>query len=234
MLLWILIGLAVLVVVLPRLARLDVAGRRRLAWVLAGVVLVLALVYARQLGLAAAVAALLALLPRLLYVAGLAGWLSRLLGLDLGRTVVESVLRSALIELTLDPAGGPLTGRVRAGPFAGRVLTDLTEAELATLRQQLLAEDPKGRYLLDAWRWQHRQGGAAGAAGQAGRRGPARGSSGMTEAEALAILGLEAGASREQVIEAHRRLVQRLHPDRGGSDYLASLLNDARRVLVGS
>lgn len=234
MLLWLLIALALLCVVLPRLRRLDATGRRHLAWVLVGVVLVLALVYARQLGLAAALAALLALLPRLLSLVGYAGWISRMFGLDLRKSVLETVLRSTWLELQLDPQGGPLAGRLRAGPFAGRALHDLNAAEFAELRRLLHVHDPKGRYLLDAWSWQRRRGAAAdgsadGSAGSGTRAGRTR----MTEAEALAILGLEAGATREQVIEAHRRLVQRLHPDRGGSDYLAGLLNDARRVLIG-
>jgi len=235
MLFWILVGLALLCVALPRLRRLDAAGRRRLVWVLVGLMLVLALVYARQLGLAAALAALLALLPRILHLVGYAGVISRLLGLDLRKSVLESVLRSAWVELQLDPQGGPLAGRVRAGPFAGRTLQDMSETERAELRRLLLVQDPKGRYLLDAWSWHQRRGATASGSGDAPRGNAGQvGRARMTEAEALAILGLEAGASREQVIEAHRRLVQRLHPDRGGSDYLAGLLNDARRVLLAS
>ncbi len=235
MLFWILVGLALVCVFLPRLLRLDPSGRRRLAWMLAGLALILVLVYARQLGLAAALAALLALLPRVLQFVGLAGWLSRLLGIDIRKSVLETVLRSTLIELQLDLQGGPLGGRVRAGPFAGRSLADLAEAELAELRRQLLSEDPKGRYLLDAWTWHRRQGSRRpDSTDGSGARGSAPGRGRLTEAEALAILGLEAGATKEQVVDAHRRLVQRLHPDRGGSDYLASLLNDARKVLVDS
>jgi DnaJ family protein C protein 19 len=54
----------------------------------------------------------------------------------------------------------------------------------------------------------------------------------LTRAEALAILGLSEGATREEIIAAHRRLMQKLHPDRGGSDYLASQLNKARDTLI--
>ena len=54
----------------------------------------------------------------------------------------------------------------------------------------------------------------------------------MTRAEACAILGIPEDASREQIIEAHRRLMQRLHPDRGGSDALASRVNAAKKVLL--
>jgi len=55
---------------------------------------------------------------------------------------------------------------------------------------------------------------------------------GMTRAEALAVLGLAEGATQEEIIVAHRRLMQKVHPDRGGSDYLAGQLNKARSTLI--
>ena len=56
----------------------------------------------------------------------------------------------------------------------------------------------------------------------------------MSRNEALKILGLNSGANREQVIDAHRRLIQKLHPDRGGSDYLASKINQAKDLLLST
>lgn len=81
---------------------------------------------------------------------------------------------------------------------------------------------------LHRW-WQRREAGAkaANGAGTGGQAGP------MTRSEALAVLGLDADADHEQIRTRHRQLMQKLHPDRGGSDYLAAQLNRARATLLG-
>lgn len=62
---------------------------------------------------------------------------------------------------------------------------------------------------------------------------PPQSNTDVTESEAWQLLGLEPGASREDIILAHKRLMQKLHPDRGGNDYLAAKLNAARDLLLG-
>jgi hypothetical protein len=70
-------------------------------------------------------------------------------------------------------------------------------------------------------------------AAKTGEAPPAPPSSGrMSRAEAYEILGLSTGATREDIISAHRRLMQKVHPDRGGSDYLAVKINQARETLL--
>ena len=56
----------------------------------------------------------------------------------------------------------------------------------------------------------------------------------MTRTEALKVLGLEVSATDEEIRAAHRRLILQNHPDKGGSDYLASKINEAKDVLLGS
>lgn len=124
-------------------------------------------------------------------------------------------------------ASTPLDGEIKAGAFAGRRLSELGESDLKALHAELGRQDAASQRLLEAY-LDH----TLGAAWRRGSESP-RGGSEMSRDEAYAILGLAPGAEESAVVAAHRRLMQRLHPDRGGSDYLAARINEAKRLLLG-
>ncbi len=66
----------------------------------------------------------------------------------------------------------------------------------------------------------------------AGQPPPSAGDA-MSHQQALDILGLQPGASREAILRAHKRMMQKVHPDRGGSDYMAAQINQAKKTLLG-
>jgi hypothetical protein len=141
-----------------------------------------------------------------------------------------SHVQSNFLDLTLDHETGALSGTVTAGRFKG---AELDQLELSNLLELLDQVDAQSRDLLAAYldrrdpRWRdHVQGDAA------ARNGGARRSSQMTEEEAYQVLGLEPGASADDIGHAHRRLMKKLHPDQGGSTYLASRVNEAKDVLL--
>ena len=139
-----------------------------------------------------------------------------------------SQVRSAYLEMELDHDSGEMRGRIVAGRHQGVPLERLDVKTLAALLDEI---DEESRALLVAYldrrdsSWsEYAQGHAA-----AGR---AAGSSGkMTEQEAYQILGVQPGASADDITRAHRSLMKKLHPDQGGSTYLAARVNEAKEIL---
>jgi len=146
----------------------------------------------------------------------------------------SSTVETAFVRMSLDHDTGHMTGTVLRGRFAGMRLEELGRADLVALLRECRAEDEESARLIEAYLdrahpdWHADFGGA-----RSGSAPPPPGSSDITVDEAYAILGLKPGATSDQIREAHRRLMKQLHPDHGGTDYLATKINRARDVLLG-
>ena len=143
-----------------------------------------------------------------------------------------STIRTQFFDMELRHDDGSMDGTVLRGSYAGQRLSSLPLEQLLELYSEC-REDSDSTQVMEAyidktypdWRdhtQAHDRGGAA----------PPGDDSAMTVTLALEILGLDESADKDQVIKAHRGLMQRLHPDRGGSDYLAQKINAARDYLI--
>ena len=138
-----------------------------------------------------------------------------------------SSVRTAWLEMELDHESGAMRGTILQGHYAGVRLDELDRATVIELYET--SDDAETRRLLEAWL--DRTYGADWRAAQQEPAPPSQSGS-MSRAEALRVLGLKEGATQEEVRAAHRRLMLQNHPDRGGSDYLASKINEAKDVLL--
>jgi hypothetical protein len=147
----------------------------------------------------------------------------------------SSEVTTDTLQMQLDHTTGDLDGEVLRGRFAGRSLASLGLADLLELIADCQRDDPRSVALLETyldrrqpdWR-DHAAGGA-----QRGGENPAPSVAGvMDEATAWSVLGLAPGASEAEIKAAHRRLMTKLHPDHGGSGYLAAQLNQAKDLLL--
>jgi len=138
-----------------------------------------------------------------------------------------SSAETPFLRMSLNHDTGAMTGTVLRGGFAGLRLDELGRTQLLDLLRECRAADEEGARLLEAYLdrtdpdWRDRV-----------HKHPPRGSAEMTAEEAYAVLGLSPGADETAIRAAHRRLMQQMHPDRGGSDYLATQINRARDVLL--
>ncbi len=145
-----------------------------------------------------------------------------------------SKVDTRFLYMTLDHDSGEMAGDVREGPYAGRPLADLSLEELGQLLRTCWTEDPQSAQVLEAYLERMRPGWRETVGEEDGRTRQAGGgfSGAMTEDEAWRVLGLEPGASASEIREAHRHLIQGMHPDHGGSSYLAAMVNQAKDILL--
>lgn len=142
------------------------------------------------------------------------------------QTGQRSTVRTEMLEMSLDHDTGLMDGTILSGAFAGGRLSLLSRDDLLTLLRECERRDPQGARLLRAYL--ERIGAAS--AGGPGGAGPSPGA--MSVDEAYDVLGLQRGASEDDIHQAHRALMKRHHPDQGGSTYLAAKINEAKDVLL--
>lgn len=151
------------------------------------------------------------------------------------RATGRSRVRSAMLDMELDHGSGDLQGRVTSGPHTGRLLESFTRPECEGLHRDCLRDDPEGARLLEAYMDRRFPGWGQTRQSQtnAGRPEPGqRRNAGLTEQQAYEILGLGQGATRDDVVRAHRALMKEAHPDYGGATERAARINEAREVLM--
>jgi hypothetical protein len=159
------------------------------------------------------------------------GWRPNFGGQARKRPGQTSRVRTAFLDMELDHDSGALRGQVLAGRHQGVALDDLDVPTLISLLGEI---DQDSVSLLATYldrrqpNWRERA--SQDSATADGSHPPRTGK--MTEQEAYQVLGIQPGASAQDIARAHRSLIKKLHPDQGGSTYLAAQINEAKDVLM--
>ena len=146
-----------------------------------------------------------------------------------GRT---STVRSAFLEMELDHDTGELDGRVLSGTMEGRRFSDLSEDELLSLHLEFQS-DSESTALLESYLERYHPGWQERIKSGSSKWNGTTETGQMSRQEACEILGVSTDASREEILDAWRRLIKRVHPDSGGSAFLAAKINTAKSTLLG-
>jgi DnaJ domain len=147
----------------------------------------------------------------------------------------RSQIKTDRLEIELDHDSGHMEGKCLTGRFAGRPLSALSDREAMALLAELRGEGAPEAAVMEAyldwrlpdWREQYSAGDERGRS----RKGQA-GAQRMSAEEAYAVLGIGPKANAADIKQAHRRLMMKMHPDQGGSTYLAARINEAKEVLL--
>ena len=227
----ILLGLVVLLLLMWAVNAFSKADPKQAARVLraigggAALLLAVFLLFRGEIGVA---------IPVGVFGLGLLGWMSlpaTFTARTQRSTGQASHVRTAFLEMELHHDTGAMRGRVLAGSHQGASLDALDRATLLNLLGEF---DDDSRSLLAAYLDRREPGWREYAQRDAGAGRGTRGASAgkMAEEEAYQILGVAPGASAEEITRAHRSLMKKLHPDQGGTTYLAARINEAKEVLL--
>ncbi len=192
-------------------------------WLILGIASYLVLT-GRMHWLGAGLAALVPLLRSVILWGFRAAPLVRLLGRFKS---TPSQFRTSSLVVTINFASGQINGEITTGDLAGKQLSELSTDEIEKLSQQLKESDKESYVLLQAYMMR-----SGSTNEQTANNFKSDSYRDISKAEAYEVLGISADSSQEEVIKAHKRLMQRLHPDRGGSDYLAAKINAAKDLLT--
>jgi len=145
----------------------------------------------------------------------------------------QSRVRSASLEMELSHDTGAMDGTVLRGDFKGSRLSQMLKADLQRLHAEILSRgDNQAIALLEAYLQRMHGEWFEGREGTSHNSSAPSAEHAMSAEQAHEILGLAPGASHADIKAAHRTLMLKLHPDRGGSTYLAAKINEAKDFLL--
>ena len=151
------------------------------------------------------------------------------MGLDLP-ILASSTLRTSSLLLTMNSQSGQINGTVLQGSFNGRLLSELSNDELSSFYQACEQHDPEALQLLQTYISRERKEWSGTQYQQSSNA--AKIDDELSVREACDILGVKNDANKKMILEAYRALMRQLHPDKGGSNYLAAKVNAAKAVLL--
>lgn len=235
---WLILGIALVIGLFMIFRGLGGIDPKRAAKILLGVVVVavgiVATYFIASRGIGTLLFAAAMFLPFLLRVRGVRQFMRNLRGPSRGQ---ETGLETRFLRMTLEHDSGVLDGTVLEGQFKGRRLGEMSKEDIQALLADCRVEDEQSASVVEAyldrvygasWRAGHEQGAASG-----GGQGASPWGNAMTSDEAREVLGVSGDATEGQIKKAHHELMKKIHPDQGGSNYLASKINQAKEVLLG-
>lgn len=255
MIIKLIIGIAIIAALFSFIHKYKKANpQERKSWILKGViaVVVVAVIVGAMTGRVPVIAGLVAAVATF----GRFGlrWGMPLAKMWLAKSGGNATFRSEYLIMSVSVANGQMTGKVIKGEFAEQSLGNIKEDDIQKLHRYFNEHDKKSYYLLTAYirsrgfantftgkdqdhfdSAQHDQqrnhqdnhhqyhGGHSNTPSHCG---------GVPLSEAMEIFGFKEPPTKKEIIAAHRRLMSKLHPDKGGSDYLAARVNQAREILL--